>query len=59
MEQVDTFLRSMGLEELVEDQPSGRDLIQEILDEDEVNELKDPEFEFHFMYKVSHNSYHS
>ncbi|CAD8187521.1 unnamed protein product [Paramecium pentaurelia] len=51
MEDVDAFLKSLGLEELVEDQPNARDLLQEIIQEDEMEEFKNPEEDAYILYQ--------
>ncbi|CAD8103097.1 unnamed protein product [Paramecium sonneborni] len=51
MEDVDAFLKSLGLDELVEDQPNARDLLQEIIQEDEIEEFKNPEEDAYILYQ--------
>ncbi|CAD8195367.1 unnamed protein product [Paramecium pentaurelia] len=52
MEDVDVFLKSLGLDELVEDQPNARDLLQEIIQEDEIKEFKNPEEDVYILYQI-------
>ncbi|CAD8189958.1 unnamed protein product [Paramecium octaurelia] len=52
MEDVDVFLKSLGLDgEFVDDQPNARDLLQELILQDEMEEFKNPEQEFHILYQ--------
>lgn len=47
------FFTGLGLEELAQDQPTGRDLLQEIFDEYDIEDFKNPEKEENFLYRVN------
>ncbi|CAK93657.1 unnamed protein product (macronuclear) [Paramecium tetraurelia] len=51
MEDVDAFLKSLGLDELVEDQPNARDLLQELIQQDEIDDFKNPHDDAHIVYQ--------
>lgn len=51
MEDADFFLRSLGLSDLLVDQPTGRDIIYDLFPESEVKDIKNPENKEHIFYR--------
>ncbi|CAD8110193.1 unnamed protein product [Paramecium primaurelia] len=52
MEDVNKFLKAMGLEELAEDQPTARQLIDEIKADYQFQSIKNPQSDLHFIYRL-------
>lgn len=53
MDDVDSFLRGLGLEELVEGQPSGRDIAYDFVTDREAQRAHDPNREEHLFYSLT------
>lgn len=51
MEDADFFLRSLGLSDLLVDQPTGRDILYEIAREEDINDIKNPNNKEHVFYR--------
>ncbi|KAM3139413.1 hypothetical protein pb186bvf_008438 [Paramecium bursaria] len=51
-EDIEKFILSLGLEYLMEDQPSASNLLGEVLDEDEIKQFKDDNGPYNLIYKI-------
>jgi hypothetical protein len=50
---VNDAFKALGLEDLLQDQPSGRDLLLEVFRDSEIEELKQEDGEVPYIYKVN------
>ncbi|CAD8124591.1 unnamed protein product [Paramecium sonneborni] len=52
MEDVNQFLNALGLQELADEQPTARQLIDEMKGDYQLQSIKNPNSEYHFIYKL-------